>query len=163
MNRIFIFNRTMMSDWKKSSGSEARAKRKLQEVSQRWSQKITIDQVLGIYRNSEKYTLERQMSLMKQMFRPHTSDFDRHYLQFEEDVKKNNKTTIDAFISFVNNVNLISGSQKPQIPTKPSTDSKASSKSDFESPALCSTRVEPHSNANVVFSEVKSISFVETS
>lgn len=143
-----------MSDWRKSGGADAKAKRKVQELSQKWSQKISTDQVFGIYRNSEKYTVERQMSLLKQMFRPYSTDFEKNYLQFEEDVRKNNKTPIDAFVIFVNNITIVSGSQKPQIPVKPSTDSKISTKSEFESPALCSTRVDTNSNETVVISEV---------
>src|SRR5690349_24529701 len=101
--------------------AEAKAKKKLQEVSQRWNQKITTEQVLGIYRNSEKYTLDRQLSLLKQMFKNSVVEFDKHSSQFESDVKKNKKTTHEAFINFLNNITIIPLSQKPQIATKPTT------------------------------------------
>lgn len=133
--------------------AEAKAKRKLQELSQRWYQKnITVDQILGIYKNSDKYTVERQSSLLKQMFKPHISDFDKHLVQWEADVKKNKRTPYDAFIVFVNNMTMTT---KPQIPQKPSLDTKSSSKSEFESPVLSSTRVESSYKPEVVVSEVK--------
>ena len=136
--------------------AEAKAKRKLQEVSLRWNPKITSDQIFGIYKNSEKYSFERHFSLLKQMFMPFVSDFDKHQAQFEADVKKNKKTSLEAFITFLNNASIIPASQKPLIPAKPSTtDSKTSSKPDFESPALCSTRVETNYKPDVVVSEVR--------
>lgn len=137
--------------------AEAKAKRKLQEVSSKWTQKITSDQVFGIYKNTEKYTIERQLSLLKQLFKMHVVDFDRHHSQFEADVKKNKKTSYEAFINFLNNVSLPQPSLlKPQIAVKPATsDSKASIKSEFESPVLCSTRVESNFKPDVVVSEVK--------
>lgn len=137
--------------------AEAKAKRKLQEVSQKWNQRITSDQVFGIYKNSEKYTIERQSSLLKQMFKPYVADFDRHQSQFEADVKKHKKTSFEAFIIFLNNIIVPQTAiQKPQIAVKPATsDSKSSTKTEFESPVLCSTRVESNFKSDVVVSEVK--------
>lgn len=138
---------------------EIKAKKRLSEVSQRWNQKISTDQVLGIYKNSEKYTVERQMSLLKQMFKNFVLEFDKHQAQFETDVKKNKKTSYEAFVNFLNNITLIPASQKPQIATKPSTSTinnsteKLSSKSDFESPALSSTRVDNNGKAEIIVSE----------
>lgn len=120
----------------------------------KWNQKITPEQVFGIYKNSEKYTFDRQMSLLKQMFKPFVNDFDKHSSQFEMDVKKNKKTSLEAFVTFLNNISIAPPSQKPQIPLKPSTSDSKISKSDFESPALSSTRVEPNYKADVVVSEV---------
>lgn len=137
--------------------AEITAKKRLQEVSQRWNQKISIDQVLGIYKNSEKYTLERQMSLLKQMFKNYVQEFSKHEAQFEADVKKNKKTTYEAFISFLNNILVVPASQKPQIAAKPRTSSTAlSSKADdFESPALSSTRVDNNNvPSEIIVSEV---------
>lgn len=137
--------------------AEAKAKRKLQEVSQKWNQRITSDQVFGIYKNSEKYTIERQSSLLKQMFKPYVADFDRHHSQFEADVRKNKKTSFEAFIIFLNNIIVPqSAIQKPQIAVKPATsDSKSNTKTEFESPVLCSTRVESNFKPDVVVSEVR--------
>lgn len=137
--------------------AEAKAKRKLQEIAQKWNQKITTEQVFGIYKNSEKYTIERQLSLLKQLFKPHIIDFDKHQSQFEADIKKNKKTSNEAFIIFLNNIVIPQvGLLKPQIAVKPATsDSKSSIKSDFESPVLCSTRVESNYKPDVVVSEVK--------
>lgn len=123
--------------------AEAKLNKKMNEVSKRWNQKITPEQVFGIYKNSEKYSFERQVSFLKQFFKPFVTDFDRHQAQFEVDVKKNKKTSYEAFIVFLYNINIIPPSEKPQIAPKSSiSDSKASSNNDFDSPALCSTRVD---------------------
>lgn len=136
--------------------AEAKAKRKLLELSQKWNQKISVDQVFAIYKNSEKYTFERQVNLLIQMIKPYCSDFDKHLAQFEADVKKNKKTPYEALIVFLNNATIRSTSVKPQIPVKPIVDSsKMSSRSDFESPVLSSTRVEGSAKPDVVVSEVK--------
>lgn len=134
--------------------AEAKAKRKLQELSQKWNQKISVDQVFAVYKNSEKYTFERQVNLLKQMMKPYCSDFDKHCQQFEVDVRKNKKTSHEAFIVFLNNATIGMPSVKPQIPLKPIVDSKMSLKSSIESPVLCSTRVESTLKSEVVVSEV---------
>lgn len=138
--------------------AEVKAKKKLQEVSQRWNNRITTEQVLAIFKSTDKYTFERQTSLLKQLFKNFVSDFDKQMSQFEVDVKKNKKTVYDAFLNFLNNMSL--SPVKPQIAVKPTSgsDSKlltASTKTDFESPALSSTRVDNIYKPDVVVSEVK--------
>lgn len=133
--------------------AEAKAKKKLQEVTSKWNQKFTSDQILGLFRNSEKYTFEHQTSILKQMFKPYVNDFDKHYNQFEADVKKNKKSSYDAFLTFLNNISIATATVKPQIQPKPQIDSKISTKS-FESPVLSSTRVENNYKPEVVVSEV---------
>lgn len=91
------------------------------------------------------------------MFKPFVSDFEKHQAQFEVDVKKNKKKSMEAFVTFLHNMSVVPLSQKPQISAKPTNDSKASAKSDFESPALCSTRVETSYKPDVVVSEVKTM------
>jgi hypothetical protein len=140
--------------------TEVKAKKKLQEVSQRWNQRITTDQILGIYKNSDKYTFERQTAILRQMFKSFILDFDKLAAQFEVDVKKNKKTAYDAFINFLCNLTL--SPAKPQIAVKPTSasDSKlltTTTKSDFESPALSSTRVDHSYKPDVVVSEVRFI------
>lgn len=132
--------------------SEEKAKKRLLAVSQRWNLKITIEQVLGIYKNSEKYTLERQLSLLKQLFKNFVSEFDKHQAQFETDVKKNKKTAYEAFIYFLNTVSILPATQKPQIAAKPTNPS--SSKSEFESPVLSSTRLDNNGKSDIIVSEV---------
>lgn len=141
--------------------AEISAKKRLQEVSQLWNPKITLEKVLGIYKNSEKYTLERQLSFLTQLFQKSVKEFDKHQAQFETDVKKNKKTPYEAFIIFLNNIAIIAAPQKPQIAAKPKTSSPAEFKvsiksEEFESPALsgalCSTRVE--NNNEIIVSEV---------
>lgn len=142
--------------------AEIRARKKLLEVSLRWQKPISSDSFLKIFKNPEnKYSYERQFNLLRQMFRPHVVEFQKHEAQFDEDVKKNNKSPYEAFINFLVNITIIPLPVKPQIPAKPQiSDSKMSSKSDFESPALCSTRVDNNYKQEVrpelVVSEVSS-------
>lgn len=146
--------------------AEMKAKRKLQEVSLKWKTQISTDNVMGIFKNTEKYTYERQCGLLKQMFKPYVNEFDKHQAQFDEDVKKNHKSPYEAFINLLLNITIVQNPTKPLIPLKPQTtsDSKLSSKSsgskssgskiDFESPALCSTRVDNTERSEIVVSEV---------
>lgn len=135
--------------------AEVKAKKKLLEVSQRWTNRVSCDQVLAIYKNDSKYTFERQQNLLKQLFKAFILDFDKLAAQFEVDVKKNKKSVSDAFIIFLSNMSL-----KPIIAQKPTSasDSKllsTTAKTDFESPALSSTRVDNNYKPDVVVSEVK--------
>jgi NAD-dependent SIR2 family protein deacetylase len=138
--------------------AELKAKRKLQEVSLRWSKSYTPDTIIGTFKNNEKYTHERLLSILKSLFKPHIADFDKHHAQFEADIKKNKKTTYEAFIIFLTNATVLPAVQKPQIADKPQTlkiNPSLSVRSDFESPTLSSTRVDNGSNkAEVVVSEV---------
>lgn len=131
--------------------AELKAKRKLQEMLQKWNQKFTAEQVIGIFANNEKYSYERQKHLLGKVFKPYVVDFDKQQALFEANVEKNKKNALDSFIIFMNGATF--ASQKPQIATKPTrvSDSKLSVKTDFESPALSSTRLD---NPDVVVSEV---------
>lgn len=139
--------------------AEAKAKKKLHEVSLRWGKaNVTPDMVFSIYKNPEKYTTERQISLLKQMFRNHILDYDRFESQFETDVRKNKKSSYDAFVIFLNNITLqpkLQNAAKPPTSTKSvSLDSKLNTKSEIESPALSSTRLDHNNLPEVVVSEV---------
>lgn len=131
--------------------AELKAKRKLQDMLQKWNQKFTAEQVIGIFANNEKYTYDKQKQLLVKLFKPYVVDFDKHQAAFEANVEKNKKNALDAFVIFMNSASFVS--QKPQIATKPTrvSDSKLSVKTDFESPALSSTRLD---NPDVVVSEV---------
>lgn len=133
--------------------AEAKAKRKLQDMLAKWNQKFTAEQVIGIFA-SEKYSFEKQKSLLVKLFKPYVADYDKHHALFEANVERNKKTALEAFIIFLNSVMI--APQKPQIATKPArvSDSKLSVKSDFESPALSSTRLE---TPDVVVSEVTKV------
>lgn len=139
--------------------AEAKAKKKFQEVSLRWGNNVSIDQVFSIFKNSEKYTLERQQKLLQQLFKSHAVDFAKIAAQFENDVKKNKKTPYEAFIIFMVNMSLMPQQiSKPQIAVKPTSasDSKLSIslKSDSESPALSSSRIVSSYKQEVDVSEV---------
>jgi hypothetical protein len=99
-----------------------------------------------------------ETSVSLQIFAKHVVDYPKHSAQFEMDVKKNKKTVFAAFCDFLNNAPLQAQEQKPKIATKPKTASDSrlmvTSKSDFESPALSSTRVEGNVVVPVVVSEV---------
>lgn len=139
--------------------AEAKAKKKLQESLQRWSPKVSTDQVILIFKNSEKYTLDRQQKILVQLFSANITEFSKLSAQFEVDVKKNKKSPYEAFLAFVLNMTANPVNLKPQIATKPNSasDSKllSSTKSDFESPALSSTRLDANFKPEVVVSEVK--------
>lgn len=136
--------------------TEAKARKKLQEVSPRWGERASSEQLIGIFRNSEKYTLERQSNILRQFFKPFVPDFDNLSAQFDVDVKKNKKTPYEAFINFLCNMSL--RPSKPQIAVKPTSASDSRlllpTKTDLESPVLSSTRVE-NCKPDVVVSEVK--------
>lgn len=131
--------------------AEAKAKKKLQDMLLKWNQKFTAEQVIGIYANNEKYTYEKQKNFLAKLFKPYVADFDKQQALFEANVEKNKKNSLDSFIIFMNSATF--ASQKPQIATKPTriSDSKLSAKSEFESPALSSTRL---GTPDVVVSEV---------
>ena len=140
--------------------AEVKAKKKLQESLQRWNPKVSSDQVILIFKNSEKYTLDRQQKILVQLFSANVAEFQKLSSQFEVDVKKNKKTPYEAFLAFVLNMTANPVNLKPQIATKPnsSSDSKllTSTKSDFESPALSSTRLDANFKPDVIVSEVRS-------
>lgn len=118
---------------------EVKAKKKLNEIAPRWNlqKAFTPDAVLKIYKNSDKYSLERQASILSSLVKPCVSNFDDIKKQFELDVVKNKKTPYDAFIRCLNNaVVLPEASQKPKIAAKPARSG------DFDSPTLSSTRVD---------------------
>lgn len=117
----------------------------------KWNQKFTAEQVIGIYANNEKYTYEKQKHFLGKLFKAQVVDFDKHQALFEANVEKNKKNALDAFVIFMNSVTF--ASQKPQIAAKPTrvSESKLSTKSEFESPALSSTRLD---TPDVVVSEV---------
>lgn len=134
---------------------EAKAKRKLQDLllKNNLTQKFTAEQVLGIF-GSEKYTFEKQKKFLGNLYKPYVLDFDKHSALFEVNVEKNKKSPLESFIIFVNSVTM--APQKPQIATKPTrvSDSKLSTRSEFESPALSSTRLD---TPEVVVSEVTKV------
>lgn len=149
--------------------AEIRAKKKLEELSTRWNGRISADQLLNVFKSSQqKYTVEKLASIAKQYVANHCTDGAKLVTQFETNVKKNQKTPYEAIIIMLNGATISlphSNSQqpiKPQIPVKPSTlqcDSKITKTTDFESPALCSTRLEPrletnNTPENIVVSEV---------
>lgn len=135
--------------------AEAKARKKMQDVLLRWDKRFSVDQVFSIFRNTEKYTNEKKIGLLKQLFSPHSIDFEKHLAQFETNVLKNKKSAYDSFIIFLNSIQLTPLPQKPQIPVKSASESKMSSKSDFiESPTLSSTRVDHVQKTDIVVSEV---------
>jgi hypothetical protein len=69
--------------------------------------------------------------------------------QYEINIKKNGKTPYEALLIMMNSATVIQQGSKPPIATKPLFDGN------FESPALCSTRVgEGNNQPIIVVSEV---------
>ncbi|XP_070491244.1 gamma-tubulin complex component 2 homolog isoform X2 [Chironomus tepperi] len=147
--------------------SELKAKKKLDEIAVRWNGKVSPEQILLVFKNSNnKYSTEKLITIAKQYFKNQMLDSDKLLTQFEVNVKRNQKTPYEALIIMLNNASisqsptLISSSQqqKPTIPLKPSNlqvETKISAKNDFESPALCSTRVDNNNSPDIVVSEIK--------
>lgn len=150
--------------------SEAKAKKKLEEVALRWNGRASVDQILHVFKNSQnRYSNEKLLDIAKQYLRNHLVDGDKLLTQFETNIKKNQKTPYEAFVIMLNNGTVITSSNsnlqqqqksqqihKPQIPVKPSNlqiESTLSNKTDFDSPALCSTRLENNAQ-EIVVSEV---------
>lgn len=100
---------------------------------------FTADQLFSIFRNL-KYTHAQYSLIIKQLFKNNVADFDRLFQIYESRVLR--KSEYEAFVTFLINVNY--------------TNSKPA---EFESPALCSTRIadiNALSSIDVV-SEVKEI------
>jgi hypothetical protein len=145
--------------------SEAKAKKKLEEISVKWNGKVTADQILKVFKNVDnKYNNEKLSGIAKQYIRVHLADGEKLFMQYEMNVKKNQKTPYEALILMLNNAS--SQIQKPQVPVKPTNlnlhlDSKISVRSDFESPALSSTRVDNNNHTpDIVVSEVIAINII---
>lgn len=121
---------------------DIKARKKLSELALRWNHKsYTPDNVLKIYKNSEKYAIERQMSIMSGLIKPHVSNYDEVKKQYDLDITKNKKTPFDAFVKCVNSAQI--ATEKPKIAVKPT-------KGDFiESPTLSSTRVEKQRRSEI--------------
>lgn len=155
--------------------SETKARKKLEEISVKWNGKTNADHLLKAFKNIDnKYTNDRLTAIVKQYIKIHLVDGDRLFLQYETNVKKNQKTPYDALILMLNNATFTSvqqpppQQQKPQIPAKPAllnVERQISSNvREFESPALSSTRVDVNSNnqtPEVVVSEVILNSYVQ--
>jgi hypothetical protein len=131
---------------------ETKAKKKLNEIVPRWklSKQISADGFCKTFKNTDKYTLDKQVSYLNTLIKPFVSNYDDIRKQFELDVTKNKKTPYDALIISLNNAIILpEQSTKPKIAAKPT--SKAS---DFESPTLSSTRVEKTFNRRSDLTEV---------
>jgi hypothetical protein len=139
--------------------AELKAKKRLDEITAKLGGKLTSDQLIAVFKNtSNKYSNEKLFGIVKQYIKIHLIEGDKLYYQFEINVKKNQKSPYDALLIMLNNATVIS--QKPTIAAKPinlqPTESKLSVKSDFESPALSSTRVD---QPQIVVSEVSNNCF----
>lgn len=141
-----------MADLKKA---DPRVQRKISEISKRWSVNATADAVYKAFAK-DKYSLEKQLQFLRQYFKSHVSDFDIHYKQFEENVRKNNKSSEEAFILFLTNAPIATTSAKSLIAKKPTLSGDSKLSGDFPSPNLCSTRVDGNYKQDVVVSEVRS-------
>ena len=151
--------------------SEAKARKKLEEIAVRWNGKVSADQILHAFKNlNSKYSNEKLIGIAKQHLRNHIVDGDKLITQLEVNVKKNQKTPHEALILMLNNATLTQSPNiqqqqspqqilKPTIQPKPSNlqvEPKLSAKNDFESPALCSTRLE-NNIPEIDVSEVSSL------
>ena len=151
--------------------SEIKARKKLEEIAVRWNGKVSAEQIATVFKNANnKYTTEKLISIAKQYFRQQIVDGDKLITQLEVNIKKNQKTPYEALIIMLNNASVCQSPnlhqiltptqqiQKPTIPLKPSNlqvESKISVKSDFNSPAICSTRLDIYtSTPDIVVSEV---------
>lgn len=137
--------------------AEIRAKRKLEEISLKMGNKVSADQLISVFKNQQnKYTLDKLLDFLKKHIKIHILDGDKLISQFEVNIKKNGKTSYESFVILMNAATVVQSTQhsmKPPIAVKPNLDSKLSIKSDFESPALSSTRLE-HNAPEIVVSEV---------
>lgn len=150
--------------------SELKARKKLEEIAVKWNGKVSADQIIHIFKNSNnKYPNEKLLGIAKQYIKNQISDGDKLITQFEVNIKRNQKTPYEALVIMLNNATVCQSPtlhqslqqqqqiQKPTIPLKPSNlqvESKISVKNDFESPALCSTRVDANNTPDIVVSEV---------
>lgn len=136
--------------------AEVRAKRKLEEIAAKMGNKISADQLFYIFKNNQnKYSHDKLVEFLRNYVKIHILDGDKLILQYETNVKKHSKTSHEAFIIMMNNAVILQNSSKPPIAVKPTLDAKLSIKSDFESPALSSTRLENNPTPEIVVSEVK--------
>lgn len=134
--------------------AEIRAKKKLEEVfSKGATSKITVEQVLQIFKNEQnKYTAVKLSGFANSYIKPNILDGDKLFAQYDINIKKHQKTPYEALIIMMNNATVIQQG-KPPIAEKPNL-SKLSVRSDFESPALSSTRYETNT-PEIVVSEVR--------
>jgi len=145
--------------------SELKARKKLEDIAARWNGKVSADQILHVFKNSSnKYSNDKLVNMAKQYLRNQIVDGDKLITQLEVNVKKNQKTPYEALIIMLNNSTISQSPilqqsapiQKPTIPLKPSklqVETIISKKSDFESPALSSTRIE-NNTPDIIVSEV---------
>jgi hypothetical protein len=134
--------------------AEVRAKKKLDEILGRLNIKTGSDEIMRLFRNTQqKYSHEKLFGFLQTYIKPHILDGDKMLAQYETNVKKLSKPSIDAFLLLLNNATVIQGT-KPPIAEKPNIN-KLSAKSDgvFESPALSSTRYDINA-PDIVVSEV---------
>lgn len=138
--------------------AEIRAKRKLEEIATKMGNKISAEQLFHIFKNNHsKYSHDKLIEFLRNYIKIHILDGDKLITQYETNVKKHSKTSHEAFIILMNNATVIQQASKPPIavkPTMPTLDAKLSIKSDFESPALSSTRLENVPTPEIVVSEV---------
>lgn len=134
--------------------AEVRARKKLEEISLRFSNKIPADQIFNIFKNPQnKYSHEKLFNFLQNSIKPLIVDGDKLLAQYETNVKKNQKTSHEALIIMLNNATVAKQSPKPPIAEKPNL-TKISVRSDnFESPTMSSTRYEPAA-PEIVVSEV---------
>lgn len=136
--------------------AEIRAKKKLEEITARFTGKITADQIIALYKNQQpKFTNDKLFKFLQDYIKPHILDGDKLVAQYENNTKKLQKTSYEALIIMLNNATVVQQQTKPPIAEKPNLN-KLSVKSEgtFESPALSSTRYEPNA-PEILVSEVK--------
>lgn len=130
--------------------AEVRAKKKLDEISARLSNKLVAEQVFSIFKNQQKYSNEKLFGFLHNNIASQILDGSKLLAQYDANVKKNQKTPYEALVIMLNNATVIQS--KPPIAEKPNL-SKMSIASTFESPALSSTRCEQNP-PEIVVSEV---------
>lgn len=130
-----------------------KARSKLFELQQKWwspktTSVVSPEQVIRVFQNTEKFTQEKQNSILATLIKPHVTNYDDIRKQYDSDTQKHKKTPYEAFVKLVNNAVFVPvAGQKPQVPVKPT-------KHDFDSPTLSSTRVENKRRSDVNVSEV---------
>lgn len=136
-----------------------KARAKLIELQPKWPTTkpgtvLSVDQILRIFQNSEKYTPEKQSSLLLTLIKPHVTNFDDIKRHYDLETTKARKTPYEAFVKLINNAVLVpAAGSKPQVPAKPTK------QSDFDSPVLSSTRVDNTTKrtSDVNLSEVRMV------
>lgn len=86
---------------------------------------FTADQLLSIFKRL-KYSHAQYSSIIKQLFKSNVAEFDRLFKAYESGVSR--KSEYEAFVAFLININYNNASP-------------IGKSAEFESPALCSTRI----------------------